>query len=79
MNDNIIEVTSGFVGWAEGFRGTGLKWAYRVVCAGQEVIGATADKRDAWREARAMMRRLERMAQGACSQVHTQYRERGGV
>jgi len=64
MSNVTIEVTDSLIGRFAHLRTLGLTWAYRVIAGQEEVIGGTTNQRDAWREARAMKKRLEKIQAG---------------
>lgn len=69
-----IEVTNSLIGQFAHLRSLGLTWGYRVALGSEEIIGGTHTQRDAWREARAMKARLEKIQAGACSRLHAPLR-----
>lgn len=59
-----IEVTDSLIGKFAHLRTMGMSWGYCVICGDEEVIGGTTNQRDAWKQVRAMQKRLEKIQAG---------------
>jgi len=59
-----IEVTDSLIGPFAHLRSMGVVWGFRVKLGAEEIIGGTQNQRDAWREARAMKARIEKIHRG---------------